>query len=63
MSECTEISVNGVTSPASPNTSATSGTPIISVLLKVLASARAAPRLEKPCTASVAAYTRPNATK
>jgi hypothetical protein len=54
MSECTEISVNSVTSPASPNTRPTSGTPIIRVLLNVLASALAAPRELNPSTASVA---------
>ena len=60
---CTEISVNSVTSPASPNAKPTSGTPIMMVLLKVLARPRAAARVLKPCTPSVAAKISPAAAK
>ena len=46
MSECTEIRVNSVTSLPRQTPGPTSGTPIISVLLKVLASAARRPAFE-----------------
>lgn len=53
-SACMEISVNRCTSPACPYASCTSGTPIISVLLKMAASATTADRLFSPWMSSSA---------
>lgn len=52
---CTVYSVNSGTRPASPKARPTSGMPIITVLLKVLASASTAARRLKPHTSSVPA--------
>ena len=52
-SECRDTSVNSVTRPCGPYTRPMSGAPIITRLLKVCASARAAAAVENRLNASV----------
>lgn len=63
ISAWTETMVNKVTRPSCPNTIPTSGTPIMMLLLKQLARARAAPSVVKPCSSKVVTNSRPAALK